>query len=923
MTIPSQTKQIMSMSNVTPDFGVKTPLKYTCLGFTNLNKSTTATIYRLENGQKVVIIPKEGQTFVKTYVNTGSMNEPDDKRGISHFIEHNLFNGSDGNNGEKGLGAGEFFKTVDKMGADTNASTSFAQTDYYVATNQLKKDDLAKAIKIHAQMLENPTFAVNMIEKEKGPVTSEISMILDNPGNLATNNTIKNLYGIKSKSADMIGGTVDNINKLTRDDVVNYYRQNYYPEDMVTVVTGEVNPSDVIKLIAKEFQSKKAPTSNRKYENLQPISKTVRNDIISDKATSAMVSIGFNGPQNNNSKDKILLDAIQYMLLGSSVSRLDKPLEMVESSALVSTERISNRPTDSRVILLETQTGDERSEKVLKTIVAGINDLIKNPPSEEDLAIIKKDLKLYAASLFEDTEGVNSVVGEAMLDNDLESISKYNQAVDNMTPEDISNFAKKYLDLNKASITVVHPKDATEKNIKSNYKKSNISFTGSLKDDNINKKSAIDLSKVKQYEITNNIKFGTYDTNNELASFGLIIDTKAPANVKPGTAEILSDMLNAGSGEKDENTFFKDLEKQGISVNFKSSDKGIYVESSFLPQDAKLAMKSTKEVLLNPRFTEEDFEQTKNNIKASLQNSQKSADEGLMKGIFGYTHLGYTTKDILNSLDSVTLADVKGLYAYIMENGQAKSSLAAPISENQQVAQDVMEGLSTDFQTFKPFDASLFQLYKPIEKPQLVIQDSNRSQAEIEMGYKFRTNGNLKDERAVSILNIILGGTPSSRLFSDLREKQKLAYQVCSRLKMRANTGVLMMYIKTTTDDKSSGVVKYDNLQKSIEGFNSHAKKLMNEDVTDEELENAKLHLKNSVLKATQATEGKKRAVLSGLSSPYGVSARNQELEVIDSITKDDIKACANYIFTTKPVTSIVATQNTIDNNQQIGRAHV
>src|SRR5574344_1266148 len=202
MTIPSQTKQIMSMSNVTPDFGVKTPLKYTCLGFTNLNKSTTATIYKLENGQKVVIIPKEGQTFIKTYVNTGSMNEPDKMRGISHFIEHNLFNGSGGNNGDKGLQPGEFFKTVDKMGAETNASTGFSQTDYYVSTNLLKKADLAKTIKIHAEMLENPLFTVNMIEKEKGPVTSEISMILDNPSNIAVNTTLKNLYNIKSTSTD-------------------------------------------------------------------------------------------------------------------------------------------------------------------------------------------------------------------------------------------------------------------------------------------------------------------------------------------------------------------------------------------------------------------------------------------------------------------------------------------------------------------------------------------------------------------------------------------------------------------------------------------------------------------------------------------------------------------------------------------------
>ena len=78
------------------------------------------------DGQKVVIVPREGATVLKTYVNTGSMNEKDNIRGISHYLEHNFFNGSDG------LEKGEFFKTVDKMGAYTNAATGMAETNYFI-----------------------------------------------------------------------------------------------------------------------------------------------------------------------------------------------------------------------------------------------------------------------------------------------------------------------------------------------------------------------------------------------------------------------------------------------------------------------------------------------------------------------------------------------------------------------------------------------------------------------------------------------------------------------------------------------------------------------------------------------------------------------------------------------------------------------
>lgn len=72
----NQTVQTNTISNVTPDFSVKTPLKYRKTGEINLPFETKAHMYKLSNGQKVIIVPNDGETVVKTYVNTGSMNEP-------------------------------------------------------------------------------------------------------------------------------------------------------------------------------------------------------------------------------------------------------------------------------------------------------------------------------------------------------------------------------------------------------------------------------------------------------------------------------------------------------------------------------------------------------------------------------------------------------------------------------------------------------------------------------------------------------------------------------------------------------------------------------------------------------------------------------------------------------------------------------
>lgn len=901
-------QQNKELSDVSPTYNVQVPIKYSYLGKQELPCSTTAHMYKLENGQKVIIIPKEGSTIVKTYVNVGSMNEPDEKRGISHFIEHNLFNGS------KGLEAGQFFETVNKLGAGTNASTGFSATDYYISSHLLKKNDLETEIKIHGAMVDSPRFALDMLEKEKGPVTSEINMILDDPENLAMNSTLKMLYNINSTSKDIIGGTVENINKLTRDDVVDYYQRNYYPSNMTTIISGEVEPEQTMALVSKYFNSKATPTKQRKVEELKPIEKSVRNDLISDKTTSTIISMGFNGPKNSNTKDKIMLDAMQYFLIGSSISRLNKPLQEIHTNAMVNSDRISTKPEDGRVILFETQTSEGSSENVIKTIFKEIDSLEKKPPTEQELDIVKKKLKLGLAQMFESSDMVNSGVGEAMLDNDMDSLAKFEEIIENMTSKDIVDFSKKYLDLNKVAITVVHPASADEATIKKNYKKANnVSFTGNS--DEINHKQAIDMKNVKQYGITNNFSVATNDIKSNMGMLNLNLSTASPADTKPGLGSVLSIMLNRGSSSKDEKTFFTQLEKQGIETNFAADRSGIYMSSTFLPNDGLSALKSAKEVLLNPRFTQAELDYAKKTITEALKTAEKSSEEGLMAEMFKGQFYGETIQDVLKNIDSITMADVKGLYQYIMNNAQGRVVISAPFEKNPDLKQPLLDELCKDFPTLKPAKPHIFDGYVPVKSKNVVIQEDNKSQAEIQMGYKFKTNSNMKDSVVFSLLNMILGGNFSSRLFSDLREKQKLAYRVNSQLTGMDNSGVLSMYIKTTTDNPQTGELNYDNLKKSLDGFMFHANKLMKEPVSKGELESAKLSLKTDILDGAELTSGKSQTIMNGLRSFYGIDKSNQALELIDKITVKDIQDCANYIFSTNPTISVVATKNTLDKN--------
>ena len=532
--------QIEQLSNIQPDFAIKTPIAYTKTGEMNFPYDTKAYCYKLANGQRVIVVPQEGETVLRTYVNTGSMNEPDNLRGISHYIEHNLFNGS------QGLEQGDFFKQVDKMGGSTNASTGFAETNYYISSNLLNDGDLENKIKIHASMLETPLFAADKLEKEKGIVNSEINMITSDPENLAVNKMLKNLYGIKTTSTDMIGGTTDNITNLTREDVVNYYNNNYYPANMVTVITGDVKPEETMKLISKYFTSKKQPSGQRNFEKLTPVQKTVREDFISDKATAAHIAVGFNGSEPQNIKDLIFTEAAMELLSGGSTTRIDKKLKPYNASIYTEEEKISTNPKDGRALMLIAEASDENSEKVLKVIFNEIANITNNPPTDDEMQIIKKRMLNQFSTIFEHSFRTNNAIGTALLENNEAYLNNYQGIIKSMTADDIVNAAKKYLDINKASVTVVHPSSANAESINKNYNDAkSISFTG--------RKEAIDLSNVKEYNMpNNNFKIVTNNSRTDNCYVKMQFSTEGYNTDKLAAVLVLDELLNEGTLNKNQ-----------------------------------------------------------------------------------------------------------------------------------------------------------------------------------------------------------------------------------------------------------------------------------------------------------------------------------------------------------------------------------
>ena len=904
-TVLTESRNVEKLPNVTPDYSVRKPISYTKTDEIELPQGLTAHCYKLANGQKVVIVPKEGATVVKTYVKTGSMNETDNIRGISHFIEHNFFNGSEG------LEGGEFFKKVDAMGAYTNAATGFAETNYFIKSNLLNDTDLEEQIKIHASMMQYPKFLPEMLEKEKFIVNSEINMITSDPNNIGMQTVIRNLYGIESSSADLIGGTTDNITNLTREDVVNYFNQNYYPANLTTVITGDVNEEETIKLLSKYFTSMKKAPENRYYVPLSPTQMPIRQDIISPKTKGTLIFAAFDGPRANNVEDKIKIGALNMILTNLNSSRLDERLKKYGTDIGVIDEKISSRDSGEVASLFICNTNEKNSEKVLRILFNEIEKIKTNPPTEEEMEIVKKQLLLNFSQAFEFSEEVNDIIGEAETSAGFNEITDFKKIVENLTAEDLSEVAKKYYDLNKVSLTVMHPKTATEKSINDNYEKAKkISFGKA--------NTVIKKSNMNQYVLPNNMTVVTNDIASDRCTMTLSFDTSpyftTPENV--GAVMLLSKLLKTGTMDKDKKTYVSDLQKSGITLSV-CGGSNISFNAQFMPEDFDKTMETIKETLYSPRLTAEEFEQAKSDIKEALAVYKITTNDLVKTALFRNDVEGMTPKEIMRAIDNTTLDDVIDVYENIIANASGTAVISAPFKTNPEFKNEIFVKLN-EFDDLKPFEIEVKENYKPNEKTRVFAIPESGNQAKILETFTYKTSNNVKDITALTLLNTILGDGFSSRLFNDLRENRKLCYNVYSENKTIGDTGMFSLSIKTTTDNKDTGEVSYDNVQKAIDGFNENIRKIMNEKVTEDELNSAKLSLKNVLLTSSESSIGKTFDIMKGMrGSYYGADYVNQLFETIDEITVEDIQRAAQYVFANKPIYAIAATKETLQYNKE------
>ncbi len=203
---------------------------------------------KLENGLEVVVVPDRRAPVVTHMVwyRVGGADEPPGKSGIAHFLEHLMFKGT------SKIPSGEFSKIVARLGGQDNAFTAQDITSYF---QRVAKEKLPQVMEMESDRMANLRLDEKEVLTERKVIREERRSRVDNdPSSLLQEQMMAALYIAHPYHTPVIGWDTE-IKELTREDALRHYKKYYAPNNAVLVVTGDVEPDQVMAL-AKDTYGK-------------------------------------------------------------------------------------------------------------------------------------------------------------------------------------------------------------------------------------------------------------------------------------------------------------------------------------------------------------------------------------------------------------------------------------------------------------------------------------------------------------------------------------------------------------------------------------------------------------------------------------------------------------------------------------------
>lgn len=400
--------------------------------------------YILDNGLKIITTRKDTKiASLQLGVKAGPIYEKDEEKGMSHFIEHMLFKGTQKRKNK------DINNDLEDLAGSYNAYTTYTSTVFVLSGLE---EELENSIEVLSDMIMNSIFPIEELKKEKSVVLSEIRNGVDDVEHLSYNRV--NEFGFKKSHLRYdIAGDEKLLNSFNRDELLDFYKRFYIPNNSVISVVSSYEHTEIKRLIEKYFRLwERKDIIRRKVideKNIDIEKTTYKNDI---EQNTILFLYTFYGLNDN---EELALDILNYKLGESANSILFRELREKKGMAYDVYSDL-DKTKHIKTLYIYTSVGDRDLQRAKITIEKIINDILSKDIIIDEKSIIhmKKVMKTGIISMIEDGDSLcNYILHQKLSGKKIDEFLRDLDTLEEIDTEKIYNVAKKVF--NKPTIHIL------------------------------------------------------------------------------------------------------------------------------------------------------------------------------------------------------------------------------------------------------------------------------------------------------------------------------------------------------------------------------------------------------------------------------------------------------------------------------------
>ena len=376
------------------------------------------------------------------WLQTGSRDEDPAWNGISHFIEHMLFKGTEHRSAE------EIARQVDSIGGNMDAFTAKECICFNV---KVLDEHLPVALEILSDLVLHPVFDPNDITRERGVILEEIKMDEDNPDYLVHEIFTQNFWKDHPLGKPILG-TKETVKKFERHAVLDAYSHRFAPGNIIVSAAGNLDHDRFVELVTKHFEQMKP----RKNGFHSPVPKIVSKITLRNKKALEQVQLCIGVPSHPIAHEKRHAGYILNTLLGGGMSsRLFQNIR--ERQGLVYSIYSDLNPyRDTGCLAVYAGTSRESASKVVQSVVSEFHKLKAEPVPAEELRRSKDQLKgSLMLSLESSSARMSNLARQEMYFDRFYDLDELIEKIEAVTVEDLTSLANEFFNTESVAVTIL------------------------------------------------------------------------------------------------------------------------------------------------------------------------------------------------------------------------------------------------------------------------------------------------------------------------------------------------------------------------------------------------------------------------------------------------------------------------------------